>query len=257
MVSFIISEALDIPGIRHAFFTRKGGVSSGLYEALNGGQGSSDDPEAVAENRRLMASTLNVKPENFLSCYQIHSADIVTVTTPWLAADRPRADGMVTGKKGIALAIATADCGPVLFADRRAGVIGACHAGWKGAFSGILEATILGMEALGSHRKDISAVLGPTISQKAYEVGPEFVARFLERDPDFGRFFIPSEKIGFSMFNLPGFIRGQLLLTKIGHFEDLCRCTYENDQLFFSYRRTTHRKEADYGRLLAAITIMG
>lgn len=257
MVSFISSETLAIPGIRHAFFTRKGGVSSGLYETLNGGQGSSDDPEAVAENRRLMASTLDVKPANFLGCYQIHSADIITVTTPWLVADRPRADGMVTRERGIALAIGTADCGPVLFADGRAGIIGACHAGWKGAFSGILEATILGMEALGSHRKDISAVLGPTISQKAYEVGPEFVERFLERDTKFSRFFIPSEKFGFSMFNLPDFIRYRLSRTNIGHYEDLGRCTYENDQLFFSYRRATHRKEADYGRLISAITITG
>ena len=255
MASFITSELLAIPGIRHAFFTRNGGVSSGLYATLNGGQGSSDDLGSVSENRRLMASALDVKPENFLSCYQIHSADIVTVTTPWSFPERPRADGMVTREKGIALAIGTADCGPVLFADSNAGIIGACHAGWKGAFTGILEATIFGMEALGSRRNNISAVLGPTISQNAYEVGPEFVERFLEQDPAFHRFFIQSKKSGYSMFNLPKFIEYRLSLAKIGDFKDLGRCTYDNDQLFFSYRRTTHRKEADYGRLIAAITL--
>ena len=255
MLPIITSEILTIPGISHAFFTRQGGVSSGLYASLNGGQGSSDDSDSVRQNRQLMATALSVMPKNFLSCYQIHSANIVTVLTPWRASDRPRADGMVTRQPGLALAIGTADCGPVLFADNNSGVIGACHAGWKGAFSGILEATISGMEALGAHRKNISAVLGPTISQNAYEVGPEFVERFMDRDPTYHRFFVPSEKDGFSMFDLPSYIGYRVLMTEIGNFKNLGLCTYGNEQQFFSYRRTTHRKEDDYGRLIAAIAI--
>ena len=255
MTTMITSKILTIPGIRHAFFTREDGVSSGLYATLNGGQGSNDAPEAVVENRRRMASALCVPPGNFISCYQIHSPDVVTVTKPWLPDQRPRADGMVTRAKGIALAIGTADCGPVLFADQQEGVIGACHAGWKGAVSGILEETIGAMEALGSQRRNINVVLGPTISQKAYEVGPEFVERFLAQDSAFSRFFIPSDKAGFSMFNLPHFIGYRLELAKIGIFEDLALCTYLDEHRFFSYRRTTHRREPDYGRLIAAIAI--
>lgn len=255
MVSFISSETLAIPGIRHAFFTRQGGVSSGLYTSLNGGLGSNDDPGSVQQNRRLMAAELSVAPENFLSCSQIHSADVVAVSTPWHGSTRPTADGMVTRHSGVALAISTADCGPVLFADNHSGVIGACHAGWKGALSGILDATIIGMEALGARRKNIKAVLGPTISQMSYEVGPEFVERFIDRDTAYQRFFIPSEKNGFSMFDLPGFIGYRFSMSEIGSFENLGLCTYRNEQLFFSYRRATHRKEGDYGRLIAAIAI--
>lgn len=255
MLPMITSEILTVPGICHAFFTRQGGVSSGLYATLNGGQGSSDNRDSVRQNRDRMARALSVKSENFLSCYQIHSAEIVTVSVPWQDGDRPRADGLVTCQAGVALTIGTADCGPVLFADRHAGVIGACHAGWKGALSGILEATIVGMEALGAHRRNISAALGPTISQDAYEVGPEFVKRFTDHHPASHQFFIPSNKDGFSMFDLPSYIGFRLSMAEIGNFESIGLCTYTDERRFFSYRRSTHRKEDDYGRLIAAIAI--
>ena len=161
------TDHLTSPRIRHAFFTRQGGVSEGIYATLNGGLGSSDDAQAVMENRQRMADWLTVTPDRFLSLWQIHSADVVSVTEPWPHIERPKADGMVTNQPGLALAIATADCGPVLFADAEHGVIGACHAGWKGVFTGVLEATLAAMEALGAKRNQIHAVLGPTISAKA------------------------------------------------------------------------------------------
>jgi YfiH family protein len=251
----ILAAPLMQEGIRHAFFTRQGGASGGIYASLNGGQGSDDDPAAVAINRDRMAGFMGVPSGHLLSCWQIHSADVVSVTTPWTRDQRPKADGMVTNRPGLCLAIATADCGPVLFADTRAKVIGACHSGWKGAFTGILEATLDGMEALGAKRADIHAVLGPTISARAYEVGPEFVARFIDTHPDFAAFFIPSTKAGHAMFDLPAFIGHRLQLAQVGSFTNLDRCTYGEPELFFSYRRTTHAREPDYGRLMAAIAL--
>ncbi len=245
---------LDLQGIDHAFFTREGGVSQGIYAGLNGGVGSNDDPAAVRENRRRMASTLNVTPERFLNVWQVHSADVVTVTGPW-TGERPKADGMATVVPGIALTVASADCGPVLFADAAAGVIGACHAGWKGAFTGVLENTLAAMERLGALRSRTVAVLGPTISRAAYEVGPEFTARFEARDADLLRFFTPSPTPGHAMFDLPGFIGAQLGRAGVGRFVDTGLCTYADEARFYSYRRTTHRKEADYGRLIAGIVL--
>ena len=171
-----------LPGIRHAFFTRRGGVSEGVYASLNGGTGSNDDQAKVRENRARMAAAVGVAPENFLTCYQIHSPDVVTVETPWTADARPRADAMVTRMPNIALGISTADCGPVLFADAEAQVIGGAHAGWRGAFTGVIEATIEGMEKLGAKRSRIVAALGPMIRRENYEVGPEFLARFEQAD---------------------------------------------------------------------------
>jgi polyphenol oxidase len=252
---FIQAPALSaLPKIRHAFFTRQGGVSEGIYASLNGGIGSSDEPERVKENRRRMAETLNVAPNALISVYQVHSPDAVVVEGPW-GAERPKADAMVTKVPGLALAITTADCGPVLFADAESGVIGAAHAGWRGAVTGVLESTIAAMEKLGAQRSKIVTFLGPTISQKAYEVGPDFVQRFAEEAPGHERFFRASEKADHAMFDLPGFIGARLNAAGIGGFTDLGLCTYSDEERFFSYRRTTHRQEPDYGRLISAIAL--
>ena len=251
----ILDPALSaLPQISHAFFTRKGGASEGIHASLNGGIGSSDDPERVLENRRRMAQALSVAPDALISVYQVHSPDAVLVEGPW-GAERPKADAMVTKVPGLALAITTADCGPVLFADAQAGVIGAAHAGWRGAVTGVLESTVEAMERLGAQRSRIIAVLGPTISQAAYEVGPDFVQRFAEEAPGHERFFQPCEKPGHAMFDLPGFIGARLNAAGIGSFTNLGLCTYSDEEHFYSYRRTTHRKEPDYGRLISAIAL--
>jgi YfiH family protein len=247
-------ELASYPTIRHAFFTRQGGVSEGIYASLNGGIGSSDAPASILENRRRMAADLGVEADALLSLYQVHSPDVAVVETPW-PSERPKADAMVTKVPGLALAISTADCGPVLFADHHAGVIGAAHAGWRGAFTGVLEATLDAMEGLGARRGQVVAVLGPTISQEAYEVGPDFVERFIGVDPEHRRFFIPSERRDHSMFDLPAFIGARLEAAGIGEFADLGLCTYADEERFFSYRRTTHRGEPDYGRLISAIRL--
>lgn len=241
------------PGVRHAFFTREGGVSGGLYQSLNGGLGSSDAPQLVQENRSRMAQEIGVAPERFLSLYQIHSADVVSVTAPW--SERPRADAMVTATRGLGLAIATADCGPVLFVDAENQVIGAAHAGWRGAVSGVLEATLDAMERLGARRGHVTAALGPTISQAAYEVGPEFVENVVAASPDNARFFAPSTRPGHAMFDLPAYIGARLGAAGVGAFHDLGLCTYSDAARFFSYRRSTHRAEPDYGRLISAIAL--
>jgi YfiH family protein len=246
-------ELSSFPRLRHAFFTRRGGVSQGIYASLNGGLGSGDERAHVLENRRRMASHLDLDPARLLSLYQLHSAEVVTVETAW--DERPRADAMVTSRADLALAISSADCGPVLFADPHHGVIGAAHAGWRGALAGVLEATLAAMERLGAEREDIVAVLGPTISQQAYEVGSELLAAFDEVDGEYRRFFAPAARPGHSLFDLPAFIGARLRAAGIGEFEDLGHCTYREEELFFSYRRATHRGEPDYGRLIAAISL--
>ena len=252
----IEAPELALPRIRHAFFTRAGAVSDAIYASLNGGIGSRDDPAHVAENRGRMADNLGVAPDALVSLYQVHSADAVIVDRPWSAEERPRADGMATATPNLAIAIATADCGPVLFADSDAGVVGACHAGWKGALSGVLEATIARMEELGAVRNQIVAVLGPTIGPDNYEVGPERQACFLEADSANGRFFRPSTSHpGHVMFDLPGYIVARLRAAGLGQAEGLGLCTYADDARFYSYRRTTHRGEPDYGRLISAIAV--
>ena len=247
--------ALDLPGIRHGFFTRQGGVSAGIYASLNGGSGSDDLPDHVRENRGRMADSLGVPRERFITCYQVHSPNVVTVTAPWTREHAPKVDAMVTRERNLALAVATADCGPVLFADAKAGVIGAAHAGWKGAFTGVLETTLDAMVGLGAARGDIVAVLGPMISRSAYEVGPEFRARFIEAAADNDRFFGPSPNAGHAMFDLPAYIAMRVMAAGIARFEDMALCTYQDEERFFSYRRVTHRKEPDYGRLLHAIAL--
>jgi polyphenol oxidase len=243
-----------LPGIRHAFFTREGGVSSGLYASLNGGLGSSDEPARVAENRQRMTDHLGLPPEALVSLHQIHSPDAVTVERPW-GRERPRADGMVTRVPGLALGITTADCGPVLFADAEAGVVGAAHAGWRGAISGVLEATLAAMEGLGATRGRILAVLGPMIRQDAYEVGLELVAQFRAADDVNARFFRPAGRDGHALFDLPGYIRARLAAAGVGEIADLGLCTYADETRFYSYRRATHRGEPDYGRLISAIAL--
>lgn len=251
----ITSSLLEEAGLRHAFFTREGGVSGGIYASLNGGQGSDDAPDAVTENRGRMARHMGVEPARFLSLYQIHSPEVVTVATPWLNTERPKADAMVTREQGIALAIGTADCGPILFADAKARVIGAAHAGWKGAFGGVLEATLAAMEALGAARGDIHASLGPMLSQQNYEVGPEFFEKFVALDAANARFFRPGPKADHPHFDLPGYITMRLEHAGVGAIDDLALCTYADEARFYSYRRKTHRDEADYGRLIASITL--
>ncbi|KMO39747.1 polyphenol oxidase [Methylobacterium variabile] len=247
-------ELSSHPGIRHAFFTRRGGVSEGLYASLNGGLGSGDDIARVRENRRRMTAQLGLPEENLVSLYQIHSAEVVVVEAPF--AERPRADAMVTRVPGLGLGILTADCGPILFADPANQVLGAAHAGWKGALTGVIEATLSAMEDLGAARSGIVAVLGPTIGSSAYEVGPEFRERFEAADPDNARYFVPSgERDGHSLFDLPAYIVARLERAGIGEVADLGLCTYGDPERFFSYRRTTHRAETDYGRLVSAIAL--
>jgi hypothetical protein len=244
-----------LEGIRHAFFTRAGGVSDGIYQSLNGGIGSRDAPANVAENRARMAATLEIAPERFITAYQIHSPDVVTVEAPWRRDARPRADAIVTRTRGLAIGVTTADCGPVLFADAVAGVIGAAHAGWRGAFGGVLEATIAAMERGGGERTRIVAALGPMIRQESYEVGPEFVARFEAADAAHAGFFKPSARAGHALFDLAGFIAARLRNAGITHIEDVGRCTYAEPRDFFSYRGSTHRGENDYGRHVNAIAL--
>jgi hypothetical protein len=244
-----------IKGIRHAFFTRGGGVSEGLYATLNGGIGSKDAPERVGENRARMATAVGVAPERLLSLYQIHSPDVVVATAPWTRETRPRADAVVTRMPGLALGISTADCGPVLFADPQADVIGAAHAGWRGALTGVLEATITAMETLGAKRKRMVVALGPMIRQPNYEVGPEFVDRFIAADLDNRRFFASSARDDHAMFDLGGYISARLARAGVAQVEDLGLCTCADPAQFYSYRRSTQRAEPDYGRHLNAIAI--
>jgi hypothetical protein len=244
-----------LAGIRHAFFTRSGGVSDGIYASLNGGVGSNDAPDNVAQNRARMAEALGVAPDRFLTPYQIHSPDVIVAKEPWTHEARPRADAVVTRTPKLAIGISTADCGPLLFADDLAGVIGAAHAGWRGAFTGVIEATIAAMETLGSDRSRISVALGPTIRQPNYEVGPEFVERFLAADVDNARFFSPSQRDGHAMFDLTGYIADRVARAGVASFEDLGLCTYAEPERFFSYRRTTQCGEPDYGRHINAIAL--
>ena len=240
-------------GIRHGFFTRVGGVSEGIYAGLNIGVGSNDDPAHVAENRGRVAAWMGVGAESLLSVYQIHSPDVIVATEPF-GTPRPKADAIVTNRPGLALGASAADCGPILFADAAARVIGAAHAGWKGALTGVLENTIDAMEGLGAQRENIIAVLGPSISAANYEVGPEFVARFTEADDANAAYFSPSGKPGHALFDLNRYTVERLAAAGV-QASMLGRCTYAEEDLFYSYRRTTHRQEPDYGRQISAIVL--
>jgi polyphenol oxidase len=250
----IESEHLKRPGIAHAFFTRGGGHSTGIFASLNCGLGSGDDPDLVAMNREVVARALAV--DTVVTAHQVHSADVVEVKKVWRNDARPKVDGLVSRTKGIGIGVLTADCGPALFADEGAGVIGACHAGWKGALNGVTDATIAAMEQLGAKRDNITAVLGPTISKAAYEVGPEFPKPFLQQSSAYGVFFTPSTKEGHFMFDLPAYLRERLKGLGLKAVFDLGLCTYTDEARFYSYRRATHRGEADYGRLMSAIALV-
>jgi len=273
----LTAESLEAPGIAHGFFGREGGISTGLYESLNCGPGSSDDPKAVAENRRQVAAALMPQDARLVSLSQVHSA-IVHTLPAWGAPSPPRkdaarlappregaarleGDAMVTATPGLALGILTADCAPVLLADPKARVIGAAHAGWKGALGkdghGVLEATLDAMEKLGALRDRIHAVIGPCISQSNYEVGWDFRDRFLELGLKHRRFFVPSGKEGHYRFDLPGYAAHRLTQAGTGSVVSLGVCTYPPENGFFSFRRTTHARESDYGRQISAIVLTG
>ncbi|HZQ13523.1 MAG TPA: peptidoglycan editing factor PgeF [Pseudolabrys sp.] len=241
--------------LRHGFFTRQGGVSQGVYATLNGGTGSKDAPDRIAENRARMAAALGVEPSHLVTAYQVHSPDVVVAEEPWTHESRPRADAIVTRRARLAVGVSTADCGPVLFADAEAGVVGAAHAGWRGALTGVIEATVAAMERLGARRARIAAALGPTIRQPNYEVGPEFVARFVAADPANARFFAATAREGHALFDLTGYIAERVHRAGIDQFEDLGLCTFAEPERFFSYRRMTKAGEADYGRHINAIAL--
>jgi YfiH family protein len=245
---------LDLPGIRHGFFTRLGGLSAGVYASLNCGVGSNDRRDVVLANRARAAAALGVAPERLATPYQIHSATAVTVADVWRPGEGPKADAVVTDRPGVAVGVGSADCGPTLFADAEAGVIGAAHSGWRGAVGGVLESTIEAMEALGAHHSRIVAVLGPTISVANYEVGPDLIAAFEKADSANARFFRPAAREGHAMFDLPAYIVARLTAAGVSA-ASLDLCTYADPERFYSYRRMTHRGEADYGRLLSAIAI--
>jgi len=251
----IEANELNCDGIKHGFFTRNGGVSVGFYESLNIGLGSDDERPLVLENRKRVAETFGIAPEYLVSPYQIHSPNVITVEGPWADGVGRKADALVTKTPNVALGVATADCGPILFADAEAKVIGAAHSGWKGAISGVMENTVEAMEKLGANKQNIRAVLGPTISQNSYEVGQEFFERFADTSQANERYFIPSSRAGHYMFDLPVFITNRLKDLGLAKVASIDVCTYVDEDRFFSYRRTTHRKEPDYGRQISAIMI--
>ena len=246
MVEALRSDALA--GIAHGFMTRDGGVSSGLVEGLNCGFGADDDPASVAENRRRAAAAV-LPGARLVSVHQIHSPRVETVTDPWPDDDRPRADALVTDRPGLLLGILTADCAPVLFADREAGVIGAAHAGWRGAHGGVIEAAVAAMEGLGARRERIAAAVGPSIAQPSYEVSDDFRAQFTEADVAFFRAGAP----GHWQFDLPGYVGSRLKESRVGQIDVLPRDTYADRAQFYSFRRATHRGEPTYGRQLSLI----
>ena len=248
------AEMLASPHIAHGFFGRRGGVSTGVYESLNCGPGSADDRAAVLENRRRALAALSPNA-SLVTLYQVHSATAVTVASPWDIPDNPKADAMATDRSGIALGILAADCAPILLSDSEAHVIGAAHAGWNGALSGVAESAVTAMIGLGAKRERIRAAIGPCISQAAYEVGPEFQARFIAADPANAQFFIPSKRERHWQFDLLAYVAYRLRQDGIAAVEALPACTYAREADFFSYRRATHRKEADYGRQLSAIVL--
>jgi hypothetical protein len=251
----ITLDELAAPGVAHGFFTREGGVSAGIYASLNCGLGSGDDPEAVHENRARAAERVGVARAALATNYQVHGITVVTVEGVSPHEERPRADAMVTKTRGVALGILTADCVPVLFADAEAGVVGAAHAGWRGAVSGVLEATVTTMVALGATPRRIRAGFGPAIAQASYEVGPEFPAPFLAQDPDHARFFAPAANGKFH-FDLPGYVGARLGRLGIGAVATTGGDTFADAERFFSYRRTCLGGARDYGRLLSAIALL-
>ncbi len=249
-----------LDGVRHAFFSRAGGVSEGLYASLNCGLGSRDEADNVVANRARAAGRLDVAADSLLTCYQIHSTEVVTVEDPWPREALPKADAMVTDRPGIALGILTADCAPVLFADTAARVVGAAHAGWRGALNGVISATVAAMARLGADPKRIVAGIGPCIAQRSYQVGAEFPAPFLAADPAHANLFAPCPAAAASgetryLFDLRGFVARELARAGIAQVYDLPHDTCREEERFFSYRRACLRGETDYGRGLSAIAL--
>jgi len=252
----ITAEVLnDVDNVRHAFFTREGGVSTGIYAGLNCGTGSDDKPGAVTENRRRAMARLGLGVDDLRTVHQVHGYNVLNVTDTVSAADRPRADALVTATPGVALGILTADCVPILLADGGGKVIGAAHAGWKGALAGITDAVVEAMIDLGAARSDIRAVVGPCIGPDSYEVGPEFPEPFLDEDPGNKRFFQLAERDGHYMFDLDDYVHTRLAEAGLYAVQSTALDTFADEQKFYSYRRTTHRGEPDYGRQLSAISI--
>ncbi len=256
MLSPLQADSLSIlPGIRHGFFTRQGGISRGIYASLNCGPGSKDDAVAVLENRSRVVEHLGGTQDDVQTVYQIHSANVVAVDRLQPRDELPKADALVTRTRGLVIGILTADCAPVLFADAEAGVVGAAHAGWRGAIGGVLEATVSAMEGLGAERSRIHAALGPAIGPKSYEVGPEFVAEFEAADAANARFFTIPKGRTTPHFDLPSYVLARLQTLGLKGLERQAPCTYENESMFFSFRRATHRKDSDYGRQISAIVV--
>ena len=253
-----ISHALldDSQGrIRHGFFGRSGGVSEGLYRSLNCGYGSGDDSEAVRENRRRAMNACGLPPAALCTAYQVHSAKALVVTEPWTRDDAPRVDAMATATPGLALAILTADCVPVLLADRKAGVIGAAHAGWRGALNGILESAVEAMQGLGARAGETRAVIGPAIGAASYEVGPEFPAPFLARSAQDEDLFAPAGRDGHFLFDIVGYVARRLGTLGLAAVEATGGDTCAETGRFFSYRRSVHRGEPDYGRNISIVAL--
>jgi polyphenol oxidase len=244
-----------LPGIRHGFFTRAGGASNGIYAGLNCGLGSADDAAFVLENRRRVSAHLGGSHDGVVTLYQEHGARALTIGKPIARDALPKADAVVTSTPGLVVGVLTADCAPVLFADPEAKIVAAAHAGWRGAVAGIIASTITEMERLGAKRSRIVAALGPCITQPAYEVGPEFEAELTARDPAYARFLARSDTSPKARFDLPGFVLAQLAAAQIGDIVNAVHCTHGNESLFYSFRRTTQRKEADYGRQISAIVV--
>ncbi len=253
-VAFLAADNLRAAGVAHGFFLRTGGVSEGIYASLNCGRGSADGKDRVEENRARVAARLGAEPGRLTGPKQAHTAKALIVTTPWKPGEAPEADAVVTNVRGLAVCVLTADCAPILLADPEAGVIAAAHAGWKGAKGGVIESAIEAMESLGARLDRISAAIGPAISQAAYEVSPEFKAAFLADGETNERHFAQPGG-GKPHFNLPGFVRERLRSKGAGSIQDIGACTYENESILFSYRRSVHRFEADYGRQISAILL--
>lgn len=248
-----VSALNGISGVRHAFFTRDGGVSEGIYASLNCGPGSRDEPRRVAENRSRALSQVGLKPDRLVTLYQEHGTRVITVEAPWAFDERPHADAMVTGQPGLALGILTADCAPVLLADGEAQVVAAAHAGWKGALAGVLEATVEAMLAQGARKERIIAGIGPCIAQRSYEVGPEVIERFKAEDGAADDYFAPGRRDGHALFDLPGYVARRLSRHGVTEVMPTPCDTYREANRFFSYRRATHHNETDYGRMLSLI----
>jgi len=253
----IVSDFMKDTGrVRHGFFTRQGGVSGGIYESLNCGFGSKDNPDNVRENRARVSAKLGVEPQRLLTVHQIHSNTAILADKIWDPGEAPQGDALVTAVRGLAVGVLSADCTPILFAETTAGIVGAAHAGWRGAKSGIIEAVLDAMDGLGGQRDRICAAIGPTISQPSYEVSHDFKTGFLEEDSANEAFFTTSPESGKPHFDLPGYCRAKLERAGVRQIESSGQCTFEDESLFFSYRRSLHGGEQDYGRQISAIVLM-